>query len=394
MALTVAIAATPWYAVLAKASSNPSGWRKADPLDAALNKIYNAEYRAGVQMLEAWLKNHPDDFRALTYLAETMIDDQMLQEQLFNGAAYMNSGTVFHEPRQPLPAAFEQRVEGIFDRAQTLEEARLRRNSKDREALYWLGVTYSRRAEFDFVLLRSYFAALREGEKSLKLNQRLLKIDPAFTDAYFVVGLAKYTVGLLPWYIRWVTSLAGVHGNVSQGLADLERVRQYGHYARVDAEIVLVPLYEREKKYSEALALLCGLERAYPENYLAPLEIARIQKAQRNWRAAARTYDQAVAIFVHGPESSRRIPKVEMLYRAGQAHQEVGELQKALDFYHEASQLPGSSLQIYEAALAAGRLDQHFDHTPRAKREYELVASAVPNTELGRQARQALESLH
>ena len=345
-------------------------------------------------MLRAWLKEHPNDFRALNYLAEAMTDREMLRERLFHGSAYLNTGEVLRQHAQPLPAGFEQRLAALFNKAQNLEKARLRQNPKDQDALYWLGATYAGRTEFDFVLLRSYFAALHEGKQSLKDNKRLLKLNPNFTDAYFVVGLAQYTVGLLPWYIRWVTSLAGVHGSVPEGIADLERVSQRGRYAKVDAKIVLILIFEREKKYSQALALLHGLESAYPENYLAVLETARVQKAEGDWEDAAQTYDEAVAKFVRGEKDSDRIPRAEILYRAGQARERLGQLQKALALYHEATETPDKSMQVYEANLAAARLDEQFKDAPRAKREYELVASAVPNTDLGRQAREALESLH
>jgi tetratricopeptide (TPR) repeat protein len=374
--------------------ATPSEPTQPESLHAVLYKMYSGDYAAAEQMLEAWLKEHPDDFRALNYLGEAMMDREMLQEHLFRGAAYMNSGQVFHQAANPVPPGFQQRLAAVFDRAQNLEEARLRQNDKDQYALYWLGVTHAGRTEFEFVLLRSYFAALHEGKKSLKENKRLLKLNPNFTDAYFVIGLARYTVGLLPWYIRWVASLAGAHGSVSGGIADLVRVSQHGHYAKVDARIVLVPIYEREKKYSQALALLRGLDNAYPENYLIRLEAARIQKAQGDWQAAAQTYDDAVTKFVVGQRASNRIPKAEILYRAGQAHEHLGQLKKALALYHEAGEIPGKSMQVYQANLAAARLDQQFKDTSRAKREYELVATAVPDTDLGRQARDALQNLH
>jgi tetratricopeptide (TPR) repeat protein len=379
---------------LGAASSQSKAPQAPKSLNAVLYKMYNGEYAAGEQMLKAWLTERPNDFRALNYLGEAMMDREMLQEHLFHGSAYLNSGEVFHQHAQRLPPGFEQRLADVFDQAQNLEEARLKQNAKDQDALYWLGVTSSGRTEFDFVLLRSYFAALHEGKQSLKDNKRLLKLNPDCTDAYFVIGLARYTVGLLPWYVRWVTSLAGVHGNVPAGIADLERVSQHGHYAKVDAQIVLVLIFEREKKYSQALALLRGLESAYPDNYLAVLETARIQKAEGDWQAAAQTYDKAVTKFVAGEKDSSRIPKAEILYRAGQAQEHLGELLKALALYHEASKVPDKSMQLYEADLAAARLDQHFNDASRAKQEYQLVASAVPNTDLGRQARQALQDLH
>jgi tetratricopeptide (TPR) repeat protein len=379
---------------LRPASSQAVAPRPPKSLNAVLYEAYSGDYTAEEQMLKVWLKQHPGDFRALNYLDEAMMDREMLREQLFNGSAYMNSGQVLHQPAPPLPAGFERQLTAVFNKAQSLEQASLRQNAKDQEARYWLGVTDAGRAEFEFILLRSYFAALHEGKRSLKENKRLLKLNPNFTDAYFVIGLAQYAVGLLPWYVRWMSSLAGVHGSVPGGIADLVRVSQHGHYAKVDAQIVLIPIYEREKKYSQALALLRGLESAYPKNYLVLFERARIQKAEGDWQAAARTYDEGVAKFVRGEKDLSRIPTAELLYRAGQAHEHSGELQRALALYHEASGVPGKSIHVYEANLAAARLDQEFKDTPRAKREYQLVASAIPDTDLGRQAREALKGLH
>jgi hypothetical protein len=41
-------------------------------------------------------------------------------------------------------------VNGLVDEVQELEERRLRHDRKDKEALYWMGVTYSTRSELDF----------------------------------------------------------------------------------------------------------------------------------------------------------------------------------------------------------------------------------------------------
>lgn len=365
----------------------------SDPLAPVLDKMYNAEYAAAQQLVETWLKSHPDDFRAANYLAETVMDLEMVRENLFNGSVYMQAGEVFRKRTQPAPEAFQREMNSLLDRAQKLEEARLKQNARDVEALFWLGVTHASRTEFDFILLRSNFAALHEGKQALKDNERLIKLDPNFTDAYYVIGLANYTVGMLPWYIKWVTSLAGVHGSVSQGIADLVRVSREGHYERVDAHIVLVAIYERQKRYAEAMSLLRGLVSAYPENYLAPLEIARVQKAEGNWRAAARTYDSAVAKFVDGENDPGRIPQAEFLYLDGEAQEHSGQLRKALDLYHRAGKVPGKSMQSFRADLAAGRLDERFKNPSRAKEEYQIVARSVPDTDVGQQARQALESL-
>ncbi len=356
--------------------------------------MYNAEYAKAQRLLEEWVKLHPADFRALNYLAEAIMDREMLREHLFNGGAYLASGAVFRKRSQPLPPGFERRLNTVFDRAQGLEEARLKQNPKQQEALYWLGVTHFGKTEFDFILLRSYWAAFHEGKQSLKDNQRLIMLNPDFTDAYFVIGLAKYAVGTLPWYERWVASLAGIDGSISQGISDLERVRRRGHYEREDARVTLVAIYERQKRYAQALTILRQIEQAYPKNYLASLEAGRIEEKEGNWRAAAQTYDAAVTNLVDGDKASGRDPSAEVLYRGGEAHERLGELQKALDFYNQAGRLPGKSIYIYRADFAAAELDRRLNRLPEAKGKYQIVASALPGSSIGRRSRQALQSIH
>ncbi len=375
-------------------STPPTSSSASSPLSGVVDDMYNAEYAKAQRLLEPWVKTHPEDFRAWNYLAEAMMDREMLREHLFNGAAFMQSGAVFRQRREPLPPGYRQRLSEVFDRAQRLEEARLRQNPKDQEALYWLGATYSGRTEFDFILLRSYLAAYHEGKQSLRDNERLLKLNPNFTDAYFVIGLAKYSIGTLPWYERLMVSLAGAHGSIPQGVADLERVSQHGHYVREDARVALVAVYERQKNPSRALSLLRQIGRAYPENYLAPLEAARIEEKAGNWRTAAQTYDAVVAKFVDGEKLSSRIPKAEILYRGGHAHERSGELLKALDFYNQASRLPSKSIYIYRSDFAAAQLDRQMNRLPEARSKYQIVASALPDSDIGKQARDALRSIN
>ncbi len=357
----------------------------------ALDDMYNGKFGRARRLLESCTRANPADYRALNYLAMTLLDQEMMREDLFRGSVFMNAGAVFHAQVQPLPAGFDQRINQILDKARSLETARLKKNPNDTDALYWLGVTHSRRAEFDFVLLRSYFSALHEGKAAYRINEKLLQLDPRFVDAYFVIGLGKYTIGMLPWYAKLVVSLAGVHGDVSEGIADLERVSHTGNYARVDAEIVLATVYEREKEYPKAVALLRQLFREYPQNSLALLEIARIQRLQDNWKAAAETYDAAAAKFARA--QNPLIPRATILYRAGQAHEHLGEWQRALELYDEAGRIPGHPRDKYRAILAAARLNQRLNRLDEAKRQYQIVAGAVPHTDMGKEARRALRAL-
>lgn len=366
---------------------------EADPLGAIVNAMYNAEYSQAQSELQEWVKKHPDDIRAWNYLAESVLDQEMVREGLYTGAAYGNSGIAFRKREQPVSPGFEAKLAPLLDRAQQLELGRLARNSKDEDALYWLGVTYSTRTEYEFAINRSYLAALKEGKRALKLNKRLLKLDPQCADAYFVIGLADYAEGSLPWYFKLVASIAGVHGSQSQGIEELRRAASDGHYTQVDAKIVLVAIYEREKQFAQALALLQGLHQQFPWNYLAPLEVARVKKAQGDWKGAAAVYDAAVKRYVDGDQDPSQAPRAAILFEAGEANEHLGETEKALDFYHEAGSQPGHAAAIYQSDLSAARLDQILHHVAEAKKEYQAVIKAAPGTAFAKQARQGLAGL-
>ncbi len=157
---------------------------------------------------------------------------------------------------------------------------------------------------------------------------------------------------------------------------------------------MLVALYEREKKYSEARALLQELDRLFPENFLVPVELARIDEAEGDWRAAARLYDATVEKFVRGEKGSPRIPAAMILYRAGQAHEHLNDYETALRLYEEAGNLSDKSRAVYQSELAAADLNRRLNRLSEARKQYQRVAEAVPNTDLGRAARRALSAIH
>ncbi len=372
----------------------PASGAVETPLDAAAGAIYNAEYPIAERMIRSFLKEHPDDLRAWNYLAEVVLDQEMLREGLYSGTAYLNSGTAFRQRVQALSPRFTAELNDALDHAQQGEQRRLAHNPNDQEALYWLGVTYSTRAEFAFALERSYFTALREGRKAWDANVRLRKLNPNCADAGLVIGLAEYTAGVLPWYFKVVASIAGIHGSRSQGIAELKRASAGGRYTRVDAKIVLVVIDERERQFAQARALVEELEKEYPLNYLAPLELGRIDQSEGDGRGAAAVYDRAVTKFVRSDSRRPDVPRALILLRAGQAHEQLGDFAAALNLYREAGNLGAHSPETYRAELAAAELDQRLNHLSTARREYQAVIDAAPGSEMAQRARHALRELH
>ena len=363
-----------------------------DPLDVALDDIYDLKFDAAREITRAWLREHPADLRALSYLANVTLDQELLKRGLFATEPYASDGEAFRKGRVPLSPGFDREFLGILQKTQKLAEDRLKQNPNDQEALYWAGTAHGTRSEFHFALERSYLVAIREGAEARRYNLKLHKLNPHCVDALFVLGIADYIGGSLPWYLKLPASIAGVRGSRTRGLDELRRVGDEGHWARVDAKIVLVTIYRREKMYPQALSLLQELARAYPRNFLAPVEMAALYELQNDWQSATKVHDALVQrLGAHEP-GWEMMPAARIFYRAGRAHERLGQLDEALELYETASRVPRPSRDTYRAGLAAAELDRRLNRREEALRNYQRVARAVPNTDEGRAALRALQS--
>jgi tetratricopeptide (TPR) repeat protein len=392
LALAAAITlAAPAFGFCSVVPTTPAS--DPDPVGVAINHYRNLEDEAARQQLEAWLADHPEDLRARNYLASVILQRELLRRELLESQVYGPHGEAFDGKKVPVSPAFQQELFAVLGKAESIAEERLRKNPRDEEALYWAGVSHVTRAIYQLTLAKANMAAIGEAKEARKYHSQLLSVDPNFVDAWLVVGTYDYMVGSLPWYLKIVASIVGYHGNRERGLAAIERVTREGHWARDEAQNFLAILYYREKRYPEARRLLEGLSRAFPRNYVFPQEIARTYKAQGDWASAARVYDEILAKYAVGQPGFKSIPAAKIYYQGGEAQTHIGENQAALERYDQAARLPDNDIYVYRAELAAAGLCLKSRRPDDARRKYERVAKAIPETDEGKLARQKLKQL-
>jgi hypothetical protein len=183
----------------------------------------------------------------------------------------------------------------VPERARLLAEARLKRDPRDIEALYFLGSTEGLKAAFEAGVQRSFMSALRDGSRSVDRHRDVLQLDPSFHDAELTIGLYDYVVGSLPLPVKILASMTGARGSRKRGLETIERVASEGRWARDDASALLIVLYKREKRFMDALALARSLGEKYPRNYLFKLEAADALSQQAATERAAGKAAEATA---------------------------------------------------------------------------------------------------
>jgi tetratricopeptide (TPR) repeat protein len=270
---------------------------------AGFNALYNLDYegaRVRFKEIARLFPDHPagSQFLAATLWAQTLNESRRLQSSLYNTES-------FYEQKEdkPDPRVVEE-FRGLTRTAAQLAKARLKRNPKDVEALYFLGATEGLKAAFATAVQRSFMSALDDGSSSVDRHRDVLKLDPNFHDAELTIGLYDYVVGSLPAPVKLLASIIGTRGSKKRGLLTLQRVATEGTFARDDAKALLIVLLKREKRLEEALAISRELATRYPRNYLFKLEtadalvsISAIERRAGRAAEAASAEREALVVF-------------------------------------------------------------------------------------------------
>jgi len=265
--------------------------------------LYNLDYEKARRDFNEIVRLYPDhpagpQFLAARVWIKTLYESRRLQASLYSSASFYSKGDDKVDPK------IVTEFRNLTREAKRLAEARLKKNPKDIEAIYFLGATAGLRASFAEAVERRHFGALRDGSDSVDHHRDVLKLDPKFVDAEITIGLYDYVVGSLPLPVRLVAGIAGGRGSKKRGLATLERVVKEGSWARDDAKSLLILLYTREKRYADVLTFARELSAKYPRNYLFRLEAAdalvsqaAVERKSNNAAAAAKSEQEAFATF-------------------------------------------------------------------------------------------------
>ena len=207
------------------------------------------------------------------HIATTLLYKELNRLGKLETSAFRGDNAFLEEKKpEPDPEANEHFL-GALHRARRLAEAALEKNPGDAAALFSLSSNYALQANYEFMLEKSYFSALRNGSKARKYSEQVLETDPEFVDGYLVPGVQEYVVGSLPWAVKMLAAIGGVRGNKKKGAQWVERVAEDGDRMRTEAKVLLTLLYRRESRPLDAARLLEELIQKYPRNYVLRLEL-------------------------------------------------------------------------------------------------------------------------
>jgi hypothetical protein len=351
-----------------------SALRPSDPLNqAAFEHYYNLDQDAAIQDFEKILARHPNDPFAVNHLLSALQVRELYRMGAMNTGDYSNDNFIglAHRPADP---AQKERIKQLVQQAEKLENAELASNPDNVDMLYARGVTRGQFALYTALLERAWFSALRNAVGARRDHERVLELDPHYSDAKLVVGAHNYVMGNLSLAVKMAVALVGLSGDKDKGLRYLNDAYHGNGETSVDAGIVLMVFLRREQRYGEALQIADEIGPRFPRNYLLPLEEANLLRASGKNDEAEAQYRR---VWQNGREGKYGSLHYEIAaIGLGDLLRSEKKYQAASVSYELVSEVAGADPELLQKAnLGAGEMYDQLQKRDLAVKKYEAVVA-------------------
>jgi tetratricopeptide (TPR) repeat protein len=267
--LATALVALLCFPALARANAESTALRARGAVE-----LYSLDYERAIATFREAIAADPQDSAAHRGLAiglwmsisfyrgNLTIDDYLrgVARQAITGRA------------TPPESAAE--FDAALNRALALANRQVAANPRNAEAHYDVGAAHGLRASYIATVEGSARTAFNAARDAYSAQEKVLQLDPRRKDAGLIVGTYRYIVSALSLPMRWVAYMAGFGGGKERGIRMVEEAATFGGENQDDARFALVLLYNRERRYDQALQQLGVLRARYPRNRLLWLETA------------------------------------------------------------------------------------------------------------------------
>jgi len=274
-------------------------------------------------------------------------------------------------PPPDIAAAFRDALE----HALAIARKRIERNPRDADAHYQLGAAVGLRASYVATVDASAMGAFRAAKEAYDAEERALTLDPRRKDAGLIVGTYRYIVATLSLPIRWAAYVVGFGGDKDRGLRMIEEAAAYHGDNEEDARFALILLYNREKRFDDALRELKILQERYPRNRLVWLEIGSTSLRAGHLADAVRVLEEGYARFADDRRARMFGEDALWAYKRGTARAWFGRTADAQADLKRALTLEGRKWVHGRTHLELGRILLKGGNRAAAKSEFQ---AAIP----------------
>jgi tetratricopeptide (TPR) repeat protein len=327
-----------------------------------LKLVYEHQHDEAISLLRKAVAVAPDDPAMHRTLALAIWLKMLFLRGAVTVDHYLGS---FSRPRVDLrkpPPDLVTEFNTEVQRAIDLAEKRSAARPKDAQARYDLGAAVGLQASYTASIEGKLLAGFRAARRAYSEHEKALELDPARKDAGVTVGTYRYIISTLSLPMRMMAYVAGFGGGKERGIQMLEETAAAAGESRTDALFALVLLYNRERRYDDALRSLEELRKLYPRNRLVVLEAGSTALRAGRYEQADKLLTEGLGMLAKA--TGPRIPGEETLwrYKRGAARVELGRADAAADL--EAALGPDAQMwvqgraRVERARLALRRGDR------------------------------------
>jgi tetratricopeptide (TPR) repeat protein len=290
MALAVALTVLPFEIVYSSQSAT-------DLRTTALDLAYNLDHDQALVVIRRAILETPDDPAPHRSLAAILWLNILFRRGAVTVDHYLGSFSRANVDLAKPPPEIDREFRDEVEKAIALAGKRISANPKDPQAHYDLGAALGLKASYVATVEGRLMSGFRAARQSYDEHEQVLTLAPWRKDAELVVGTYRYVVSTLSLPMRMMAYVVGFGGGRERGIQMLEDAAsakvlssgsvRMGNEARIDALFALVLVYNRERRFDDALRVLEELRRLYPRNRLLLLEAgatalrgARAQQAE------------------------------------------------------------------------------------------------------------------
>src|SRR6266571_659937 len=363
-------------AALILASASPArGNPQSDALRAkAANQIYSLDHDLALATFRQAVAADPQDpgaYRGLAtslWLSITFRRGNMTVDD-YLGRPNRPSNAPLPKPPAETVAAFHDAIE----RAIAIARKRIALNPRDADAHYQLGAAIGLRASCMATVDGSVMGAFRSAREAFDEHETVLALAPARKDAGLIVGTYRYIVAALALPLRWVAYVAGFGGGKERGIRLIEDAADYNGDNRTDARFALVLLYNREKRFDDALKQLAILRERYPRNRLVWLEAGSTSLRAGRPADAEQFIDEGLRRFASDTRQRMFGEDALWYYKRGTARAGLGRTAEAQQDLKKAVSLEGRKWVHGRSHLELGKLALKTGNRASANEEFHLA---------------------
>lgn len=348
----------------------PAAPSSAQPRLEALDLAYNLDHEQALDLLRRAVALAPDDPAPHRSLASVLWLNILFRRGSVTVDHYLGA---FSRPNVDLakpPADVDAELRHHVQRAIALGEQRVAAHPRDPQAHYDLGAALGLQASYMATVEGRMLAGFRAANRSFDEHEKVLALDPSRADAGLIVGTYRYVVSTLSLPMRVMAYVAGFGGGRERGIEMLQRTAgvfpnkarateakaEAGNDASTEAMFALVLVYNRERRYGDAVQVLQQLRRLYPRNRLLLLEAGATALRAGRPRQAEDLLSEGLAMLA--ADRRPRIPGEESLwrYKRGAARAALGESELALADLQGATAADAQPWVSGRARVELGRL--------------------------------------